>query len=70
MQSNEYLAVTYQGAAYCLNHVPKGVTGTEVTPIFADSEWDSYPYCDKCRKVFTYVSLTGQGGSDGNKSLG
>lgn len=29
----------------------------EVHPIFADSEWDSYPVCSKCGKIHDYVVL-------------
>ena len=57
MQSFYYEAVTYNGSAYCLDHSPELLSEEGVMPIFADSEWDSYPYCDKCRKVFDYVNL-------------
>lgn len=37
------------------------------SPIFADSEWDSYPTCDVCREAITEVRLTEEGRRYHNK---
>ncbi len=59
MKSYDYYAVTYDGAVYCAEHLPDGVTlDTEgVFPAFADSEWDTYPVCDACFMQHDYVVL-------------
>lgn len=56
-------AVVYGGAVYCIDCLPQGVTteDADVTPIFADSEWDHYPICDSCQAIHDYVSLTDYG---------
>lgn len=72
MRCDYYDAVTYDGAVYCvgcLDSVNEGrmehqrVTEDcdEVSPIFADSEWDYYPTCDVCHTEHDYVSLTSDG---------
>ena len=63
MKSFDYYACTYDGAVYCTECLPDSVTdeSEEVSPIFADSEWDSYPVCDKCGCVHDYVCLTSYG---------
>lgn len=63
MRSYDYEALTYDGAVYCKGCLPAGVDpqSNEVMPVFADSEWDYYPACDKCGKVHDYVNLTPEG---------
>lgn len=63
MKSYDYNAVTYDGACYCTECLPEGVDveNEEVSPIFAGSEWDYYPVCDKCGEVHEYVGLTTDG---------
>ncbi len=34
---------------------------SEFYPIFADSEWDSYPVCDSCGEIIDDVKLTSEG---------
>ena len=33
----------------------------DFTPVFADSEWDSYPVCGICEKVIEYVTVIEKG---------
>jgi hypothetical protein len=60
MKSHDYDAVTYDASVYCIGCLPEGVgvLDEEVSPIFADSEWDSYPVCDACGAEHDYVNLT------------
>src|ERR671923_253380 len=59
MKSFDYEAVTYDGAVYCVDCLPDGVNvnDDEVSPIFADSEWDTAPVCDVCGTVHDYVTV-------------
>jgi hypothetical protein len=59
MKSYDYEAVAYNGAVYCTGCLPEGVklSDEEVSPIFADSEWDYAPVCDKCGTVHDYVTV-------------
>lgn len=63
MKAYDFEAVTYDGAVYCVQCLPKGLNDESegVMPIFADSEWDSYPTCDHCHAIHDYVSLTTYG---------
>jgi hypothetical protein len=64
MKSYDFDAVTYDGAAYCVACLPKGVDANDsdvCSAIFADSEWDSYPVCHACGRTHDYVSLTSHG---------
>ena len=62
MKAYDYDAVTMDGAIYCTGCAPKETKATgSPHPIFADSEWDHYPVCDKCGAQHTYVSLTRDG---------
>jgi hypothetical protein len=63
MKSYDFDAVAYDGAVYCTQCLPEGITTESdgVSPIFADSEWDAYPVCDHCHGVHDYVSLTDYG---------
>ena len=58
MKTYDYYAVGYKGDIYCLKCLPKGVdvNSDEVSPIFADSEWDEYPTCGVCFEIHDYVS--------------
>jgi len=55
MKSYDFEAVVYEGEIYCRECSP--VATNEADPIFADSEWDSYPVCSVCSYVHDYVSL-------------
>jgi hypothetical protein len=48
---------------YCVDCLPDGidVDSEDVSPIFADSEWNSYPVCCECGAKHDYVSLTPDG---------
>lgn len=63
MKSYDFDAVAYDGEIYCIACLPEGVNSDhpEVSPIFADSEWDHYPVCGHCHGVHDYVSLTEDG---------
>jgi hypothetical protein len=63
MKAYDFDAVTYEASVYCVNCLPSGVSvdDEEVSPIFADSEWDYYPSCDVCGERHTYMNLTTQG---------
>lgn len=63
MYSYDYEAVVYDGEIYCVGCLPEGVSvdSDEVSPIFADSEWDYYPVCADCGTVHDYVNLTAEG---------
>lgn len=61
MKSYDYDAMAYDGAVYCTEHLPDGVTTEDAYPVFADSEWDHYPTCDHCHVVHDYVNLTDHG---------
>src|SRR5437773_6484462 len=63
MQAYDYEALIYDGAVYCVGCLPDGVNeeSTDVAPIFAASECDSYPVCDACGREHDYVSLTEYG---------
>ena len=58
MKSFDFCAVTYGSEVYCVECLPDGVTADseEVSPIFADSEWDCFPVCDACGEVHGYVN--------------
>jgi hypothetical protein len=60
MRAYDFDAVSYNGAVYCINCLPQGVSiyNEDVAPIFASDEMDSYPHCDKCGYVHKYMELT------------
>lgn len=63
MKAFDYDAVAYDAAIYCVGCLPEGVDVNDegVHPVFADSEWDSYPCCDVCHAEHDYVNLTEDG---------
>lgn len=63
MNACDYEAVVYGGGIYCVECLPDGITerSEDVSPIFADAEWDSFPHCEHCGRAHTYVSLTDYG---------
>jgi hypothetical protein len=66
MKTYDFFAYAFDGAVYCAEHLPSSISADspEVTPVFVSSEWDYYPSCDSCGKVFDYVSLTDYGRSE------
>jgi len=61
MKSWEFEAVTFNGDIYCNDCCPVDTDSPEVSPIFADSEWDYLPVCDHCGTEHDYVGLTEDG---------
>lgn len=61
MKAFDFDAVTYDCADYCTEHCPVPLNHDGVFPVFADSEWDSYPTCIVCGEKHTYVNLTAEG---------
>lgn len=61
MKSYDFEAVVYDGAVYCLGCFDGDTDDEEVSPILADSEWNSYPACTICGDVQDYVGLTSDG---------
>jgi len=59
MKSYDYEAYTHDCSVYCIGCVPPDAEDDELHPIFADSEWDSYPICDACGNILDYVMLIG-----------
>lgn len=59
MKSYDYDAIVVDGEVYCVDCRPKSVRLDDpaVQPIFADSEWDSYPVCCECGTEHDYVTL-------------
>lgn len=59
MKSYDYYAVTYGASVYCVGCLPSDVKAEDesVHPVFADSEWDSYPTCDSCGREHDYVCV-------------
>ena len=59
MRNNEFEAVVYDGAIYCVECLPDGVDtdDEEVSPIFAGSEWDTAPCCEHCGWVHDYMCV-------------
>lgn len=61
MKSYDYEAVVYEASVCCVECLPTGVSvnDDDVSPVFADSEWDYYPVCDVCGAEHDYVQLIG-----------
>jgi len=57
MKAFEYDAVIFENEIYCLSCVPDDVSLKDCEPIFADSEWQSYPVCNECEEIHTYVKI-------------
>jgi len=53
-------ANTEDGYRVCLDCVTEKEKA-EFHPIFADSEWDAYPSCDRCLEAIEDVCLTEEG---------
>jgi hypothetical protein len=59
VKAYEFDAVAYEGEVYCVQCLPDGLTvdSNGVHPIFANSEWDCVPVCDRCGMEHTYIVL-------------
>lgn len=59
MKSYDYEAVVYDGAEYCVECLPVGVSvdSEDVSPIFADMELDFAPVCANCGVEHDYMNL-------------
>ena len=62
MKAWDFEAVVYDGSVYCVECLPAGVSVDDdtVSPIFADSEWDSAPTCDMCGEAHDYMHVMGK----------
>lgn len=54
MNACDFRAVVIDCNIYCLECAPVH-KADEAFPIFANSEWDSYPYCTRCGREHDYV---------------
>ena len=72
MKAWDFEAVHYDGLCYCVGCLPDGVAADSegVEPVFASSELDHYPVCDKCGMEHDYVGLTEYGLDQLNKKDG
>jgi len=61
MKAFDFDAVAYDGDVYCNECLPEGVSvdDDDVSPIFADSEWDQAPVCCVCETAHDYVNIIG-----------
>lgn len=59
MFAYETAACVYDGEVYCNGCLPDKFRRDpdEVSPIFADSEWDSVPVCCVCGEEHDYVQV-------------
>ena len=59
MKAWDFDAVVYDGEVLCKECLPDGVSvySDEVSPIFADQEWDFAPSCANCETVHDYMTL-------------
>lgn len=57
MKSYDFYAVVWQGNVYCNECLPSGAAAEEVSPIFADSEWDYAPCCEVCGEIHDYITI-------------
>lgn len=59
MYAYDYDAVIFNENVYCVECLPEetDVEDERVLPIFADSEWESYPVCCECGEIHEYVNL-------------
>ena len=59
MKSYDFDAVTYEASIYCTECLPDGMSADSaaVHPVFADSEWDYMPVCDRCGREHDYVTV-------------
>ena len=60
MKSYDYEGYAMEGYCLCENCATDKDKEAGY-PIFADSEWDYYPSCDLCGKIFDYINLTDEG---------
>ena len=60
MKAFDFRAVVYDGEVYCVDCCPVPVESEEVSPIFADSEWDYAPTCTVCGAEHDYMTILGQ----------
>lgn len=57
--SYEFDAAVYNSKIYCTECLPSGINAKneDVTPIFADSEWECAPVCCECGYEHNYINL-------------
>ena len=61
MNSYDFDAVTYDSDIYCVECLPDDISvdNEDVSPIFADQEWDVVPVCCVCGTEHDYVTVLG-----------
>lgn len=58
MKSYDFYAVVYDSEVFCLECLEVDVDDDDdVSPIFADDEWDYTPCCSVCGEVFDYMNI-------------
>ena len=61
MKSFDYDAYIFDGAVLCCACITGltilGEEDPDLSPIFADSEWDYFPCCSICESEIDYVAL-------------
>lgn len=57
MKAYEYEAVIFNDEIFCLECLPVETSENNYCPIFADSEWNTYPICSECGTEHDYVNL-------------
>jgi hypothetical protein len=57
MKSYDFEAVVYDGEIYCRECCPVPLDSEEVSPIFADQEWDYAPTCNHCGAEHDYMTI-------------
>jgi len=59
MKSYDYEAVVWSDMILCVECLPDEVKvdDEDVSPVFADSEWDHIPVCEECGREHDYMVL-------------
>ena len=57
MKSYDYDAVVYGNDIYCKECLPDTAQTNDISPIFADSEWNYIPVCCECSWEHDYVTI-------------
>ena len=63
MKAYDFEGAVWNDEVYCLDCLPVDPEDEEVQPIFAGSEWESYPTCCECGAEMDYVVLLDSDGA-------
>jgi hypothetical protein len=55
---HSYEAILWEGSVYCLSCIPPCARESEISPIYAESVWDTPPACENCGKIHDYMEIT------------